>query len=242
MPISNFFKKSAKNSTAISIPFDINKDTLDFEASIVYLAHQSEKRAWKIAFIAVLLAFILAAIIVLMMPMKTVVPYVIRYDSTTGYTDVVTGITEKNIGINEAVAKYFVQKYVQLREGYYYEMLQQDYDLVQQFGTDAVNDEYRKAFMGGQAKQEVFGSRVLEKIEILSIVLGEAASVKTATVRIKILNYDKTNMKKPPKETNKVITLAYEFVTNAKMSEFYRLNNPLGFRVVTYRVDNEVTR
>jgi type IV secretion system protein VirB8 len=243
MPMSSFFGKSAKNGRpAVSIPFDVNKDALDFETSIVYLTHESEKRAWRIAFVAVALVFILVVTIALMMPLKTVVPYVIRYDSTTGYTDITTGITEKNIGINEAVAKHFVQKYVQLREGYYYEMLQQDFDLVQQFGTDTVNDEYRSAFMGKKAKQDVLGSHTMEKIEILSVVLGEAATVKTATVRIKILNYDRTNMKKPPTETNKIVTLAYEFVYNSKMSELYRLNNPLGFRVITYRVDNEVIR
>jgi type IV secretion system protein VirB8 len=237
---SLFAKKPAPKTP---IPSEVNKDALDFETSIVYLTHESEKRAWMVAFVAGGLAFILGICLILLMPLKSVTPYVIRYDSTTGYTDIMTGVTEKNIAINEAVSKFFVQRYVQLREGYYYELLQQDYDLVQQFGTDAVNEEYRSMFTGGKkAKQEVFGSKVMEKVEILSVVLGEAASAKTAMVRIKILRYDRSNMKAEPTQTNKIVTLAYEYVPNSKMSELYRLNNPLGFRVVTYRVDNEVVR
>lgn len=243
MPIRQLLSKfAAKPQETLPLPQEVNKSALDFETSIVYLAHTNEKRAWLIAFIAAALAFILAIALVLLVPLKTVEPYVIRYDSTTGYTDIITSVTEQNVDVNEAVSKYFVAQYVTLREGYYYEMLQQDYNLVQIFGANSVNDEYRSAFVGKNAKQEVFGARVMEKIEIISVVLGQAAELKTATVRIKILTYDKSNMKKTPVEKNKVVTLAYEYALNSKMNEFQRLNNPLGFRVVTYRVDNEVTR
>jgi type IV secretion system protein VirB8 len=229
-------------TAALPLPQEVNKSALDFETSVVYLAHESEKRAWLIAFTAAALAFVLAIALMLLIPLKTVEPYVIRYDSTTGHTDIITSITQQNVDVNEAVSKYFVQKYVQLREGYYYEMLQQDYNLVQIFGSNSVNDEYRMLYTGKNSRDAINGARVVEKVDIISVVLGQAAELKTATVRIKILTYDKSNMKKPPTEKNKVVTLAYEYAPNTKMSEFQRLNNPLGFRVATYRVDNEVTR
>jgi type IV secretion system protein VirB8 len=207
----------------------------------MYEARQSVKRAYLIVVFLGLIVLILAVAIVYLTPLKTVVPYVIRYDSTTGYTDITTGLTSTDVDINEAVSKYFVSKYIQLREGYYYETLQQDYDLVQQFGANAVNEEYRNIYAGKGARQEVLSNKVMEKIDVISVVLNPASEPQAATVRIKILTYDRA-MKGLPIEKNKVVTLTFEYVLDSKMSELYRLNNPLGFRVVTYRVDSEVTR
>jgi len=225
-----------------AIPKEVNHDALDFETSIAYLAHESEKRAWRVAIIACLLAFVLGVAIFLLTPLKTAVPYVIRYDSTTGHTDIITGATEQNIDINEAVSKYFVSRYINLREGYYYETLQEDYNLVQIFSSQSVSDEYRLLYDGQNSRYVKNGAKVIEKIEIVSVVLGQAAELATATARIKILTYDKSNAQKLPVEKNKVITLTFKYTPEIKMNEFQRLNNPLGFQVISYRVDNEITR
>jgi len=234
--------KIASKKTTLEIPQEVNKESLDFEASVAYQAQQTVKRAYTIAAFLGVIVLILAIAIVLLVPLKTAVPYVIRYDTTTGYTDITTGLTSTAVDVNEAVSKYFVSKYVQLREGYHFETLQQDYDLVQQFGGNVVNEEYRSAYEGKGARQEILGSKVMEKIDVISVVLGQAAELKTAAIRIKILTYDKTNMKRPAIEKNKVVTLTFEYALDSKMSELYRLNNPLGFRVVSYRIDSEVTR
>jgi type IV secretion system protein VirB8 len=231
-----------KSSNEQNVPQELNKDALDFEQSIAYMVSVSNKRAWTVAFISMAAALFLIIILFLLIPLKTVVPYVIRYDSTTGHTDIMTVLTEQNLHVDEAVSKYFVSQYVKLRENYYFETLQQDYDLVQLFGTQSVNEEYRMLYSGANSRDTRFGNNIVEKTEIISVVLGQSSGIDTATVRIKISRYDKKDMKLRPRETNKVVTLSYEYAPGKSMKEVYRLNNPLGFRVLTYRIDNEVVR
>ncbi|MDR1007484.1 MAG: type IV secretion system protein [Campylobacteraceae bacterium] len=236
------FIANKKSSSEQDTPQELNKDALDFEQSIAYMVAVSNRRAWTVAFVSIAVTLFLIIILFLLVPLKTVVPYVIRYDSTTGYTDIMTVMTEQNLHVDEAVSKYFVSQYVKLRESYYFETLQQDYDLVQLFGAQPVNDEYRMIYNGANSRDTRLGGNTMEKTEIISVVLGQSSGINTATVRIKILRYDKKDMKIRPKERNKVVTLSYEYAPNKTMKEVYRLNNPLGFRVLTYRIDDEVIR
>ncbi|MDR2341613.1 MAG: type IV secretion system protein [Campylobacteraceae bacterium] len=233
---------TVKKSSDTEIPKGIDKNALNFEQSIAYMVSVSNKRAWTITFVSLAMSFLLIATLILLIPLKSVEPYVIRYDSTTGHTDIVTMLTEQNLRVDEAVSKHFISRYIKLREGYYFETLQEDYDLVQLFGVQLVNDEYRMIYSGANARDKKLGNGLIEKVEVLSVVLGESAGIDTATVRIKILRYDKKDIKATPRERNKIITLSYEYAANKAMKEFYRLNNPLGFRILSYRIDDEVTR
>jgi type IV secretion system protein VirB8 len=231
-----------KPSSTNEVPKEISKEALDFEQSVAYMVTVSNKRAWTVAFVSMAAALFLIIILLLLVPLKTVEPYVIRYDSTTGHTDIATMLTEQNLRVDEAVSKYFVSQYVKLRESYYFETLQQDYDLVQLFGSVSVNDEYRMIYSGANSRDVRLGNNAVEKTEIISVVLGQSSGINTATIRIKILRYDKKDMKLKPRERNKIVTLSYEYAPGKSMKEIYRLNNPLGFRVLTYRIDDEVIR
>ncbi|MDR3178385.1 MAG: type IV secretion system protein [Campylobacteraceae bacterium] len=233
---------SNKSSKTSEIPKEIDKNALDFEQSVAYMVAISNKRAWTVTFAALTVTFLLAIALILLAPLKTVEPYVIRYDSTTGHTDIATALTQQNLRVDEAVSKYFVSKYVKLRESYYFETLQQDYNLVQLFGTEPVNNEYRMIYSGDNSRDVRLGNNAVEKVEIASVVLGQSAGIDTATVRIRILRYDKKDMKVASRERNKIVTLTYEYAPDKTMKEFYRLNNPLGFRIKSYRIDDEVVR
>lgn len=63
----------------------IYKDSMDFETSVKYLIEQSNKKAWLIAIVSVLVAILSIIAVLLLTPLKTVEPYVIRVDNTTGF-------------------------------------------------------------------------------------------------------------------------------------------------------------
>lgn len=73
-------------------------------------------------------------------------------------------------------------------------------------------------------------------MQILSVVLGESNGVKTSTIRANITT--KNLSSRGTSQATKVITLSYDY-TLGKASEENRLLNPLGFKVLTYRIDNE---
>lgn len=70
---------------------------MDYEASFRYLIDKSNKRAWLIAFVSIFIAIISIVAVVLLTPLKTIEPYVIRVDNTTGMVDILTMLDEKEI-------------------------------------------------------------------------------------------------------------------------------------------------
>lgn len=214
-------------------------DAVDFESSIRYLVEQSNKRAWLIAFVSVGVAILSIVAMLLLTPLKTVEPYVIRVDNTTGMVDILTILDEEQISSIEALDKHFIAQYIKAREGYYYDMLNQDYIFVQLLSTPEIAESYRQIYTGDNARDTRLGNATQVEVQIISIVLGESAGAKTATARINLKTTNKNS--KAENMATKVITLTYTYQT-AQVDEENRLLNPLGFKVSNYRVDEEVTR
>ncbi|EAJ1462026.1 type IV secretion system protein [Campylobacter upsaliensis] len=212
---------------------------LDYEASFRYLIEQSNKRAWLISFVAIFIASLSLIAVVLLTPLKTIEPYVIRVDNTTGMVDILTLLDEKEITQNEALDKYFISQYIKAREGYYYELLNQDYLLTQLMSSENVANEYRALYEGDTARDQILKNSNEVSVQILSVVLGESNGVKTSTIRANITT--KNLSSRGTSQATKVITLSYDY-TLGKASEENRLLNPLGFKVLTYRIDNEVEK
>ncbi|ECP6302855.1 type IV secretion system protein [Campylobacter jejuni] len=212
---------------------------IDYEASFRYLIEKSNKRAWLIAFVSIFIAILSIVAVVLLTPLKTIEPYVIRVDNTTGMVDILTMLNEKEITENEALDKYFISQYVKAREGYYYDLLNQDYLLTQLMSSEKVANEYRALYEGENARDQILKNSNEVQVNILSIVLGESNGVKTSTIRANIIT--KNLNTRGTTQVTKVITLSYEYVL-AKASEENRILNPLGFKVLTYRIDNEVEK
>ncbi|ENI1313282.1 type IV secretion system protein [Campylobacter jejuni] len=210
---------------------------MDYEASFRYLIDKSNKRAWLIAFVSIFIAIISIVAVVLLTPLKTIEPYVIRVDNTTGMVDILTMLDEKEISSNEALDKYFISQYVKAREGYYYELLNQDYLLTQLMSSEKVANEYRAWYEGENARDQILKNCNEVNVQILSIVLGNSNGVKTSTIRAKIIT--KNLNTRGLSESTKVITLSYDYIL-AKASEENRILNPLGFKVTNYRIDEEI--
>lgn len=212
---------------------------LDYEASFRYLIEQSNKRAWLITGISTLITILSVIAVLLLTPLKTVEPYVIRVDNTTGMVDILTTLDEKQISENEALDKYFISTYVKAREGYYYDLLNQDYLLTQLMSSEKVANEYRAIYAGDNARDQILKNSNEVSVKILSIVLGNSNGIKTSTIRA-IITTKNLNTASITQDT-KVITLSYEYELT-KASEANRLLNPLGFKVLTYRIDEEVQK
>lgn len=217
----------------------VYKEAMDFEASVRYLIEKSNKRAWLITFISLALAFLSLLSVALLTPLKTVEPYVIRVDNTTGMVDILTIMNSKEISKNEALDKHFISQYVKAREGYYFDMLNQDYIFVQLLSSPEVAVAYRAIYSGENSREARLGNSTKVEVNILSIVLGESNGVKTATIRANLKTINKNSREESV--STKVITLSYDYELS-KADEKNRLENPLGFKVLTYRVDEEIKR
>ncbi|MGR5187022.1 virB8 family protein [Photobacterium damselae] len=239
------FKKKTKTDTkkaktSAQIDEDILAQSLSFEASMIEQQNKSERRAWQIASVSVVLVVLLIIAITLMMPLKRVELTVATVDRQTGHVEIQTGFdSEQTLTKNEALDGYFVARYINWHEGYQWQTLQENVDNVALFSTEAVYSDYEKIMMGDDSLQTKWGNRIEAKVDILSIRFNETKPI--ATVRFKkTISY--VNGSEATKPTIWIATLGFDYFLDEKLTLAERYKNPLNFKVTAWRLDPELIR
>lgn len=109
-----------------------------------------------------------------------------------------------------------------------------------------VSDSYRNLMNKSNPNSpfNLYGSAQSIRVKILSIVLNNSGKADgrdaSATVRFQRFLLNKSTGISRFMDSN-VATLTYTYNSNLKMDEKYRLKNPLGFQVLSYRVDPDAS-
>ena len=120
-------------------------DAQRWEQDLVARAESSKRRAyWVTSAFGALTALTLLAFVA-MLPLKSVEPFVIRVDNTTGITDVVPVYAGKSEA-SEVVTRYLLHNYVVTRERYFYAMAEEDYNLVGAYNSPVLNSLWMQAW------------------------------------------------------------------------------------------------
>lgn len=220
--------------------------SVNFEITVADLARRSERRAWWVAFSAILMALILAGGYFLMLPLKEKVPYLVMADAYTGTSTIArlrSDFRTNEITAGEAINRSNISHYVLARESYDSALFGlRDWVTVYAMSANNVAGEYRELFSGDNPMnpRKVYGTQQAVRVNISSIVLMKDASgaPRGATVRIERRVVSKKNGSSTPLD-NKIVTMGFSYKNNLKMDERYRIENPLGFQVTGYRVDND---
>ena len=207
-----------------------------WETDRIQRAGKSEKRAWIVAAAALVVALCAVGALAALTPFKTVQPFVVRVDNSTGIVDVISALNEGKTTYDEAVSKYFLAKYVILREHWLYETHKEDYQTIGLLS----NAEEQKGYA------EFMNPRVTPRSPLN--LFGESAEVKVGIKNISFINdqvamvrYTKTVERSGERgiPTHWVATFPFTYFP-APMKEKDRLINPLGFQVIGgYRNDPE---
>ncbi|HEY0198845.1 MAG TPA: VirB8/TrbF family protein [Rhodanobacter sp.] len=237
---------SRKESSTKKIDDSIAQ-SVNFELTIADIAKRSERRAWWVAFGAILMALILAGGYFYMLPLKEKVPYVVMADAYTG-TSTVARLTEdftnRHISTNEAINRSNVAHFVMARESYDMAMLNLgDWSTVQTMSSPSVKAEYSRLYssMSADSLYKTYGKDNAIRVKLLSIVLlggGLNITPKGATVRFQRSLFNKQTGATQPMDS-KIATLEFTYKANLEMDDQNRIQNPLGFWVTSYRVDND---
>lgn len=200
-------------------------------------AERSRKFAWVVAGAAGVVAVVAVGAVAIMSPLKTVEPFVVRVDRSTGSVEVMTALTsETPLTYDEAVTKAFLAQYVRAREGWLAPAAEADFRQVSIMSTSAEQqrwaDFYRPANPGSPQVVYGLGGEAQVSIRAISFVAEGVANIRfNRTVRVG----------QQVTESDWIATAAFTY-TKAPMAEGDRLRNPLGFQVTSYRADPEVVR
>lgn len=200
-------------------------------------AERSRRLAWGVAAFAGLVATVAVGAVAALAPLKTVEPFVVRVDRTTGAVDVMSALkSEKPLSYDEAVTKHFLAQYVRAREGWLAPAAEANFRQVSIMSTPAEQQRWGDFFRPANptSPQVVYGPAGEAQIDVraISFVSDGVANVRFhRTVR----------MSQQVTESDWIATLAFTY-TKAPMAEADRWRNPLGFQVTSYRADPEVVR
>jgi len=220
---------------------------VSFEVSLADQAKRSEKRAWMVAWCAILMALLLAGGYLLFLPLKEKVPYLVMADPYTGTASVARlagNFGERAVTAEEAVNKSNVAQFILARESYDSGLIgQRNWRTTLSMASPAVSPAYMALHSETNPERpfRLYGSEKSLNIRILSIVLvggGNGRQPTGATVRFQRNIYEKGRAVFTPLD-NKIATMEFGYDANLRLSDEDRLLNPLGFRVINYRVDND---
>ena len=213
----------------------------DWEADRQASYEKSERRAWLVAGGLSVIAIAAVIGIASLAPFKRVVPYVFAIDKATGNVELVSAADDRGVvGYQELLDKHWAQKYVIARESYNYKLLQTDYDTVLSLSADDVGREYARQYDGPNARDKKYGSGIEMRIKVLSVTPAQDEVGTKVVVRFEKTSKRTDSDGEVPQYF--VATFPYEYKPSMFGKEKDLIQNPLGFRVTSYRVDPEIAQ
>lgn len=204
-----------------------------WEQDLLLSAQRSKRIAWIVAASACALAVVSVGAVAALAPLKTVEPFVIRVDNSTGIVETVAALKETPARYDEAVTKYFLARYVRAREGFSAAEAETNFRAVSLLSAAPEQARFAAWYRGSNPESpQVLHGRLgvaTVRVKAISLLTDNVASVRYLTESRK---GDET------RTTHWIATLTFAYV-NAPMASTDRLINPLGFQVSEYRADPE---
>lgn len=226
-----FKKKNQPLETAVN-----QASGLSWDGDINLVLRKSERKGWHLFYGALGVIALQAVALTLLIPLKSIVPYVYMVDKLTG--EVAVGATAKDfVSSTELNDKYWVSKFILAHERYNYRLLQTDFDTVQLLAGDNIYNQYAARFDGPNSIEKKLGDNVLVTPKIISISITNG---NLATVRFE-RKQQETRAGGEAKTTRWIALIRYEYKTQLNRKETDLVQNPLGFTITGYQVDPELT-
>jgi type IV secretion system protein VirB8 len=195
----------------------------------------SRRTAWIVASAAVAIAVLEALVLLVLTPLKTVVPYTLLVDRNTGFVQALEPLDPGKVSPDTALTQSFLVQYVIARESFDIDKLQSDYRKVALWSADTARSSYIASTQVSNPQSPLVlypRTTVVEtRVKSVSPVGRNAALVRFDTIR-----RDAGGRIEPARPWVAVIRYRY---SGEPMQLEDRMVNPLGFQVLRYRRDPE---
>ncbi len=202
-------------------------------------AERSARRAWWVAGCACITAVAAVIAVAGLTPFKTVEPFVVRVDNTTGVVD----LPPRYEGSNEwpeAVTRHLLTQYVSVRERFVMALAEADYEQAGAYHSATMNQSWAalwdRSNPDSPLNRHLDGSTVRVQIKAVSFLTranGVADLAQLRFLRATELSGGAERI------AHYIATVQYAY-GKPSSDEGLRALNPLGFKVLEYRVEPEL--
>ena len=204
-------------------------------------AERSIRVAWIVAAVAAVIAVLAVVAVGGLTPLKQPVPVLIRVDSSSGIVDIVPTY-EGTADIEPLVTRNLLQNYVLARERYFYGTAEADYELVASQNSPRLNQEWANlwAVDNPASPLNVYKDGTAIRTQVRSITFLKLDSGKDRLAQVRFTRFMRPGGTGEEQSSHWVSTIEFAYVRPSRDNKTRSLN-PLGFRVVEYRREPEVT-
>lgn len=200
---------------------------------------RSARIAWRIAGIAILALMGCIVALVLLLPVKTVEPFVVRVDNGTGIVDVVP-VYAGEAPMDEAVTRYFLSHYVSVCERFSSFTAESDYEECGAFHTPARNQEWAALWTVNNPLSPLNvhkdGSSV--RVQVESLTFFRRANGINDLAQVRYLKAERQGSA-AERTSHWIAMIQYAYGSPSKEPRTRRWN-PLGFKILEFKSEPEV--
>lgn len=182
-------------------------------------------------------------------PQKSVEPYLLQVEEKTGITQKVEPISRTELANADSVNRYFVATYLRTREGYNPTIINYSYDVVRVMSSTDVFGQYRRTIDSTNpesltARLGVTGKRTVKINSMAYISNARISNTQARSTPERIMQVRFATTAEVPNAADLterwVATITFVYA-DLQLNEAERLLNPIGFRVVNYQVEKEIS-
>jgi type IV secretion system protein VirB8 len=196
--------------------------------------------AWRVAAAGWICAVAAAVGLSLMLPLKTVEPFVVRVDNSTGIVDVVPVYTG-GAAPDQAVTRYFLAHYVTVCERFNFATAESDYEECGAFHTAQRNQAWYALWTATNPASplNVYKDGSTLRVEVKSVSFFTRASGLADLAQVRYVKALRQAGAAEERYSHWVATVQYAYAKPA-LDPKTRRWNPLGFKIVDFRSEPEV--
>ena len=211
-----------------------------WDADRVAQSRRNTRIAWRVAGAGWLCAVAGALALVLLMPLKQVIPYLVRVDGSTGIVDVVPVFAGRATP-EEAVTRYFLTHYVSVCERFNFSTAESDYEECGAFHSAQRNQAWYALWTSTNPNSPLNlhkdGSSV--RVQVNAVSFFTRASGLSDLAQVRYLKAMRQGAGSEESFTHWLATIQYAYGEAAKDPKTRRWN-PLGFKIIDFRTEPEV--
>jgi type IV secretion system protein VirB8 len=217
------------------------EEAATWDADRAAAAARTHRIAWLVALAGWLCAIAGSLAILLLSPLKTVTPYLIRVDSTTGLVDVVPQYTGTS-QVSETITRYMLRHYVDVCERFAWATAEADYEECGAFNSAHRNQQWAAAWATSNASSplNLYKDGTSITVRVVSVSFFQRANGMNDLAQVRYVKIRRTLDGIEESPTHWIATLQYIYGEPSKDPRV-RQWNPLGFRILEFRPEPETS-
>jgi type IV secretion system protein VirB8 len=189
------------------------------------------RAGWIVAGVATTVAVLQAFALMSIAPLKTVVPYTLLVDRTTGYTQTLEGLHPQTIKPQAALSQSLLAQYVVARESYDVDSIKGQYHRVGLWSAGSARRDYLASIQATNPESPI---NIYPRGALLDAKVSSVDAPSEGKAKVRFITERRDTQTGASERTWWVAEIDYRF-TREPMEAADRLINPLGFTVTRYR-------